>query len=250
MQSKTNNLDSIELKIKITQPKFSNQEPTEQLEIREPTPTLVTACKNAAFPTFCLRLDMTISIFFFSFSMCRFFSSNFNRILVSCDAITVPPFSSKIFVTLDTVILETFKLMQKFIYQPVEFFSTCWFCCVLCCCHVVMFGRVAKLVFFSTSPLPLLWSCFFSTGFGSSFSWSMYVRLIPLSELLLRFAKLDIFVVLVSVLSFSVECKIFLRDTWRLRFELEFSPLSRDGGRGGSSSAWPLSARIRWTPLL
>jgi len=57
--------------------------------------TFVTACRNAAFPTFCRCFDITTSIFRFSFSMCRRFSSSFNRMLFSCEAIMVlPPFSS------------------------------------------------------------------------------------------------------------------------------------------------------------
>lgn len=59
--------------------------------------TFVTACRKAAFPTFCRCFDITTSILRFSFSMCRRFSSSFNRILFSCEAIMVlPPFSSNI----------------------------------------------------------------------------------------------------------------------------------------------------------
>lgn len=197
--------------------------------------TFVTACRNAALPTFWRCFDITTSILLFSFSMCRRFSSSFNLMLFSCEAIMVlPPFSSA-----GMIIHHLYIVSSIYIYRndhnvnniPTECCSTCWDCWLLCCCHVVVFGKVANVVFFSPFPFPFAWPNFLPARLDlpSSRSCSVYVKLIPFSELcLLRFAKLANLDVSPSELTVSLECKICLSATLS-RLELEVCLLNLGG---------------------
>lgn len=112
---------------------------------------------------------------------------------------------------------------------------------------MVVFGKVANVVFFSPFPFPFVWPNFFPDRVDllSSRSCSVYVKLIPFSELcLLRFAKLANLDVSPSELTFSLECKICLSATLS-KLELDVCLLNL----GGSSLSYPLSDKMCCTPL-
>lgn len=131
---------------------------------------LLMACKKAAFPTFCSCFDIWASIFRFSFSMWRLFSSSFIRTELNFVSSTKGWFKSPE--------EEIFQSECPAVTKTILRISFTWLEFKLCCCQVVVEGASdanEDILRFSSMSAPLLalevlLFCRFNWGFSVSLS--------------------------------------------------------------------------------